>query len=304
MADDDARAQLASILARESGAVAASAARMVETRRLAGLEESLAAAFARILALPAKRDPQCVAKRAIAHALVELDIGHPAQHVYASGARHVQLEPVFGGKVDTAAALRATCALGLLITAPPTLWASLADLLCDPEPEARSGAIHAIARSGNPHVGVPLLRVRAGIRDPDGRVTADCLGALLALDADGSIDFVAVRLRDEDPAVAEGAALALGESRHPRALDRLRDFLSQPLDDDLLRAGYLSVMLLRSDAGRELLLEEVRTATAHRACLALEALGHDATHLRDDVVRAAASRGEPDVRAALHARFG
>jgi hypothetical protein len=82
------------------------------------------------------------AKGAIARALVALDCQDAA--LYRAGIRLRQLEPVWGGSVDTAIDLRGTCAMGLVQTRYPRALAELVALLADPEPRARTGAAPAI----------------------------------------------------------------------------------------------------------------------------------------------------------------
>ncbi|MBW4694187.1 MAG: hypothetical protein KME27_20785 [Lyngbya sp. HA4199-MV5] len=59
----------------------------------------------------------------------------------------------------------------------PLVMVELADLLVDPEPEARIGAARAIAYTQNEQ-GVPLLRLRVKIGDTS-PVLSECLIALL-----------------------------------------------------------------------------------------------------------------------------
>jgi hypothetical protein len=300
------RRELAELIASAPGSVVASAARLVAERGLQSLERELAESFDRLLDAGAKGDAQCLGKRAIARALVELQRGASVLDVYRAGVRCVQLEPVLGGKVDTAAELRGTCAHGLVLANPGDLWSELAELLADREVEAREGAVRAIAFSGNAHVGVPLLRMRVRCGDPDGRVTADCFSALLALDPAGSLEFVAAHLDHADAAIAEGAALALGESRAPAALPFLQGSLSTCFDADRQRAYCTAIALLRNDAALHVLLAEIASAPAQRAVHAVAALGihRGDEKLRARVERAAAERSERSVRDALHAAFG
>src|SRR5579862_135441 len=79
----------------------------------------LAAAFERFLRDPAKSDPQCWAKNAIAKALKDLNYHEP--DFYVRGLKHIQLEPVWGGQEDSAAALRGACVLALVACPLPRL---------------------------------------------------------------------------------------------------------------------------------------------------------------------------------------
>jgi len=66
-------AALASALAAGHYRVVAKAARLAEDALHYELEAALLAAYARLLDKPAKQDPSCLAKKAIARALVALD---------------------------------------------------------------------------------------------------------------------------------------------------------------------------------------------------------------------------------------
>src|SRR6266566_3450965 len=76
------------------------------------LVPDLLAALDRFFLDPVKSDPQCWAKNALVQALATL--GHEEAAVFVRGLRHIQMEPVWGGQEDTAAALRGNSALALV----------------------------------------------------------------------------------------------------------------------------------------------------------------------------------------------
>src|SRR5262249_32602724 len=145
---------------------------------LAVLIPDLVAAFERLLVQPLRSDPSCAGKAAIADALYR--IGAPEIGVYVNGIRHVQLEPVWGGKADTALQLRGTCALALVRVHYPDYLVELADLLADREAPVRKMAAQALAYSENP-AAVPLLRLKALVGDDDPQVLVEILAALLTI---------------------------------------------------------------------------------------------------------------------------
>src|SRR5262245_13295365 len=118
--------------------VVAKAAQVSGELGLRVLTGDLTASFERFLVNPVKTDPGCRAKVEIARALYEL--GDDPGAVFLRGIRHRQLEPVYGGREDTAPELRALCALGLVRLGHPDAMVELADLLADPEAAARGGA--------------------------------------------------------------------------------------------------------------------------------------------------------------------
>ena len=83
----------------------ARAAEIVAEWELAPFELALIAAFDRFLPDAVRRDPTCAAKIAIAEALNRLESREA--ELFLRGVRHVQPEPVWGGREDTAARLRA-----------------------------------------------------------------------------------------------------------------------------------------------------------------------------------------------------
>src|SRR4051794_7533474 len=86
-------AELRKALASKQNLLAAKAAGLAVAMKAREVESSLCDAFMRFLSSGA--DKGCLAKTAIVKALVALDGGDDA--VYLAGARHVQMEPVWGG---------------------------------------------------------------------------------------------------------------------------------------------------------------------------------------------------------------
>ena len=140
------------------------------------------------------------------------------------------MEPVWGGKVDTAAVLRGTSAIGLVQAASPLesveVLNDLAKLLCDPEVPARTNAAIAVSNFGH-EAGAPLLRLKILSGDPESGVLGKCFTALLTLSESDSIPFVAQFLKkDEDPLQLEAAA-ALAECKSDQACAELIDSFKQ-----------------------------------------------------------------------------
>jgi hypothetical protein len=126
-----------------------SKAAVVAGLRLEELIPVSGAAFDRFLNDPVKSDPQCWAKTAIAKALRDLEHRDPG--VFLRGISHVQLEPVWGGRADSAAAPRGTCALALVACAPPDteILKHLTQRLAGREKPVRMDAAVAIAQLGS-----------------------------------------------------------------------------------------------------------------------------------------------------------
>jgi hypothetical protein len=294
-------AELRRVLAHESAHAVARAAAIAGEAGLDALVPDLAAAFRRLLSAPAKKDPGCTAKHATVEALLRLE--REDEDVFRAGIRHVQMEPVFGGQVDTAVDLRGACALGLARTSRADVLDLLATLLADPEPPARVSAARAIAAHGRVSA-TPLLRHKALAGDEEPRVVSECLLTLLHLDPLASLPFVASLL---EPATSRGrpapdrafcAAEALGESRLKEAFPLLRDWYPRAAARRLGRAALSAIAALRRDEAFDYLLSLVREAEPPDACeaaLALARQGDEALHAR---ARAAAA-GRPAVAAVL-----
>jgi hypothetical protein len=258
-----------SSLAHRSNHVVGRAARAAREAALTALAPDLIAAFPRFLDDPVRRDPGCVAKREIVHALLAFD--HPAPDVYLRGAAHVQREPAFGPPVDTAAELRALSATALVVTEHPAALSTCVALLVDPEPAARAGGLRGLVASGRPDVAL-VLRLVALRGDDDPGVLAEAFAGLLALSADDAVTFVVERLAATDRDVARAAAMALGEARRPEAVAALRARLPGEDRPDVRHAIVLGLATSRDDAAVGALLELIARGSAADSTAAVEAL--------------------------------
>jgi hypothetical protein len=270
-------ATLAEAIGSQHSIAIAQAAHLVSTHEIHALIPPLADRFYWLLEKAGDRDPGCQAKAAIADCLYRLE--HRDADLWLRGIRHVQPEPTWGGQVDTAPKLRGICALGLVRMNYPDGMVELADLLADPEPEARIGAARAIAYSENP-VGVALLRLRIQVGDTP-TVLGECVAALLQLSVERGMPLAAQllevgRKESDDRAAIETAeviALVLGESRLPEAFPVLRDWWQRTTHRDLRPTGLLAIAMLRRDEAIQWLLQLLAEAPKPDAAGALEALG-------------------------------
>lgn len=240
----------------------AKAATMAGEELLYELIPALLAAYRRFLEQALKRDPNCFAKKAIARALVELDCDDVA--FFLEGVRYRQLEPVWGGSMDSAIDIRCSCAMGLVASGHSRALVELTELLHDPEAQARAGAVRAIAR-GNPREAELLLRSKVLHGDPEPAVIGECFTGLLAVEPDEAPGFVARFLSSMDDEVQELAALALGESRLDSALGHIQEAWESVPGPELRHALIHAAALHRSDAAVDWLVAEFRTAGARTA---------------------------------------
>jgi HEAT repeat protein len=257
-------------LTHRSNHVVARAARAAREADLTALAPDLIAAFPRFLEDPVRRDPGCVAKTQIVHAL--LAFSHAAPDVYLRGAAHVQREPAFGPPIDTAPELRATSAMALVLTGHPAALTICVDLLGDPEPVARAGGIRGLTASGRPDVAL-LMRLFVLKGDVEPGVLAEAFVGLLALSSDDPVTFVADRLVSADRDVARASAMALGEARRPEAVGALREHLPREDRPDVRHAIILALATSRDDDAFAALLELIARGAAADSKAAAEALG-------------------------------
>ncbi|MBD2090512.1 HEAT repeat domain-containing protein [Microcoleus sp. FACHB-1515] len=243
----------------------AQAAKLIASAELVELQRDLAESFDRLFTKSS--DPGCIGKQAIADALYRLEFDEA--ELFLRGIQHVQMEPVWGGQVDSAPKLRGVCALGLVRMNYPDVLNELADLLADPEPEARIGAARAVAYSDRPE-GVALLRLRIRLGD-DAAVMAEYFDALLKLAFDGAIVLVSSFLSGSE-ALQEAAALSLGSSRSIAALPPLKTWWQQCRTSELRQTALLAIAMLRHDQAIDFLVDQIAAGISRDAKEAIAAL--------------------------------
>jgi len=283
--------------------IVAQAAKLVARHRVSECVEDLIVAFDRLMQQPEKTDKGCVGKLAIVDALNEVE--HADPEVYLRGIRHVQMEPAFGPPEDTAANLRGNCALALAAMGYPETVFELVALAMDREVQARRAAIKALAYLGTRECEL-LLRMKALAGDTEPDVTGECLAGLMHVAPDRSLDFVEAFLGHADLVVAEGAALAIGESHLSEAFGVLHGHWQREVDPDFRQMLLLPMALTRCDAAFDLLIgqvEEGSRALAEYALIALRVFGVQAEHARriGDAVR---QRGDPALTKRYQKEFG
>ncbi len=121
----------------------------------------------------------------------------------------------------------------------------LADLLADPEYDARAGAARAIGHSHNP-AGIPLLRLKVHLGDSELVVLSECFIALLALSQEQA-PLVINALKNSVEEVQELAALALGEARIPAAFTAIEQQWQRSRSSELRQSFLLAIATLGTD---------------------------------------------------------
>ncbi|HEX4773365.1 MAG TPA: HEAT repeat domain-containing protein [Bryobacteraceae bacterium] len=277
--------------------IVAKAATLIGELGMRNCIPDLCSTFERLLIQPRKTDPQCWGKTAIAKALKTLE--HDDSAIFRKGAQHVQLEPVWGGEEDTAATLRATCALALLqctdITREDKFW-NIQRLLTEKSPSLRKDGAQALELLGGPEAAL-LLRLKARMKEDDPIVTGQVFESLLRVEGEGAIPFVVEFLRSQNEEVREEAALSLGASRLGAAVAALKHALTERgvlvKSEVLLRALGIS----RHEDAIQTLVKVVQSGRQKDALGALEALKiyRDSNDIVTNIREAVASRSESEI---------
>jgi len=266
----------------------------------------LLGAYDRLFIDPAKSDPQCLAKHALARAL--RDLGHHDAGAYIRGLTHVQLEPTWGGRADTAASLRGTCARALtecFLDDLDTLG-YLTDALADPDKTVRSDAAIAIDQLNRPE-GALLLRLKLLIGDAEADVMGQCCTSLLSLAPDGGVAFVSRFLHHENAEVQLEAASALAQCRQTEAIVVLSRFWQDELAPmDVRRAILIGLGASPLPESAEFLLAAVSNEPTTLAETAITALATSrfATEARSKAAEIVAARGDRALQKHFATKFG
>jgi len=300
----EAIAALRTALADRANVVVAKSAKIAAELELQDLTPDLVRAFDRLFEKPDETDPQCWGKNAIAITL--RDFGYQSAAPFLRGLRHIQMEPVWGGREDTAQVLRAACCAALPQCADLTrdeVLRHLVDALTDVSDKVRVDAARSIEHMGGADSAL-LLRLKARIGDKEGHVTGQAFESLLRLERDGALPFVAEFLDSDDEICAE-AALALGSSRLPEALTILKKAWNRERDwsrKQILLRG-LSASLLPE--ALEFLLDLLKSGREVDAAQALDALAlhRDAAEIKRMVEEAINGSGNAELQARFHRLF-
>ena len=257
-------APLRKALGHRNNYVVARAADLVRELPLAELIPEVLAAFDRFFSDPVRTDPQCWAKNALSRALAAFE--HQDEAVFLRGMRHIQLEPVWGGRSDTAGTLRSTCALALVqcrSLSDTDLLQHLLELFSDKDKSVRVEAVRAVEQIGSPAAAL-LLRLRAVLGADEPEVLGACYGGILRIEGKSAIPWLARFLAAGDDLAAE-AALAIASDRSPESFGALNQrFVDDAPSDPWFHSVLLSaIALTRQPEGIDFLFDLVRQDTLH-----------------------------------------
>jgi HEAT repeat protein len=296
--------QLRKALRDRNNYLASKAAALAGDLGLRDLIPDLEAAFGRFLINAAKSDPQCWAKNEIARALKTLE--HDDASVFIQGCKHFQLEPVWGGRSDSAATLRATCALALAACSldRAEILRHLVDLLVDPETPVRVDAVRAVGQLPGPD-GALLLRLKALAGDREPEVIGQCFTCLLEIAPADSLPLVAGFLDHTNIDLRLEAIAALGPCRHPEALKILKAYWERQADPVLKQAILVSAGASPAPESATFLVSVLNQGTAEHALISITSLAASRFHeqVRGEVAGIIERREDPKLAAAFAREF-
>jgi hypothetical protein len=286
-------------LAHRNNFLVSKAAKLVADAEVFALLPDALAAFDRFFIDAAKTDPKCWAKNALAKTLVKLE--HRQKDAYLRGLRHHQMEASWGPPVDSAAALRCTCAHAL-VDCPGISDADLLTILLEPLTDAdktvRMEAARAIGQVGGVSAAL-ILRLRALLGNDEPEVLGAVYSALLSLEGAQAIPLVGGYLKEGGDLAAE-AAFALADLRTPEALAALIERLRAGADAWFGSVLLSAIALTRLPEAIDFLLALI-VRDAREAPQAIEAIGRTAPNaeLRARVQRAVEQTGSQRLEQAL-----
>jgi HEAT repeat protein len=244
-------------LTNRNNFITAKSADLIREFGLRELTPDLLKAFDRFFEHPEKSDPQCWGKNAISRALAAFELQDA--DVFLRGMRHIQMEPVWGGRSDTAGTLRATCALALVQCRTLTetdLLAHLIDLVSDKDKAVRAEVIRAIEQVGSSSASL-LLRQRATLGNDEPEVLGACYRGILHIEGTRAISWVARFLATADDSAGE-AALAIAGTHSAEAFETLRSALAGASDPWFRSVLLSAIALTRHEAAINFLLDLVK----------------------------------------------
>ena len=289
---------LRTALADRANVVVAKAAKIAGELELHDLTPDLVHAFDRLFEKPVETDPQCWGKNAIAIAL--RDFGYQSAAPFVRGLRHIQMEPVWGGREDTAQVLRAACCAALPQCSDLTrdeVLRHLVDAFTDVSDKVRVDAARSIEHMGSADSAL-LLRLKARIGDKEAQVTGQVFESLLRLERDIALPFVEEFLDSDDDEICAEAALALGSSRLPEALTILKNAWKTARDWNREQVILRGLSASRLPEAIGFLLDLLKSGRQGEAAQALDALAlhRDSAEIKRMVEEAIVSKGEYDVQ--------
>jgi HEAT repeat protein len=205
-----------------------------------------------------KLDPGCHIRGHLAFSLGRLEY-RPASDMLRLGIRIVQVEAVGGVPFDTAAHLRANCALALAQIGAPDCVRDIALLLFDRsgfafarapidptvKMEPRKAAAQALSITGSVQARLPLTLKLAHPENEEPEVLQECMTALVDLEDPHALEVLGPYLRHSDRRLAAYSALMIARTQLPGTAALLAGAISG-FSGDTLKAVVLALAAVRA----------------------------------------------------------
>lgn len=245
-------------LKNKSNILVRKAAKVIEKCEIRESIPELQKAFYRFMGNPVKTDPNCLAKMALIDALYALDC--KCFDIYLKGSKHIQMEPVYGGRKDTADELRGRCIQALVSFGYSEAMLEITRLLYDDCVSPRRSAADSLSQIMSSESELLLrMKVYSGDNEPD--VIGICFSGLIAIAPERNISFVASYLDNSDDDIVLLAALALGESRSDKAFEILEKKFNSYLLLKEKKRFIVPISLLRTEKAFEFLIRVIKEET-------------------------------------------
>jgi hypothetical protein len=266
-------AALQAVLKKQGGIVVAKAADLAAQWNAESLTTDLVGAFERLSKDGLKRDPQCWGKTAIIKAMY--DLAWQDSKLFIWGCKTMQLEPIYGGKQDSAVSLRIVSLQALVqlpVSDTGTVMSILADLLADPSHKVRSEAARACIYC-QPELVRHLLRLKIRVGDAEPRVLGACFDSLLLLDSSNEAINLVLEYTTSEREVLQSEALAsLASSSLPEAITEVTTLYPALSDLQVKRIVLTSLGISSTREAFDFLYDRLTKGDAHEVKWALTAL--------------------------------
>ena len=205
-----------------------------------------------------KLDPGCHIRANLAFSLGRLEY-RPASDMLRLGIKIVQVEAVGGVPFDTAAHLRANCALALAQIGDPDCVRDIALLLFDRsgfafnrapidptiKMEPRKAAAQALAITGSVQARLPLTLKLVYPENEEPEVLQECMTALVDLEDPHALEVLEPYLKHSDRRLAAYSALMIARTQSPGAAGLLAAAIPS-FSGDTLKAVVLALATVRA----------------------------------------------------------
>lgn len=277
------------------------AAQLAQTHGFQQMIPDLQRSFNRFIGNEKSADSDCQTKLAIIEALRGLESRDDTPY-RAAMCCYVPNRST-GKQTDKAAKLRIEAAHAHAEFGSQQEIEELSALLADPVSEVRYAAVRCLAALAG-SLSCPFLRLKALIGDESNpNITAACFEELLSCDTSKYIPFVSEFLDSPDAQVRAHAAISLGQSQSPVALDILIGKWKLCSDAEFSRDLLLAIAIIRIEKATGFLISLLRES-GETAKAALESLSYcHAQGTRERIEQTIAELDDQDLQRQFNSIF-